>query len=417
METRRRPSPATVIASIALFVALANTAAGQLGGDGDSPSGAAKYTQLKGKPQLPKNSVGPAQLKEGAVTPPAIDQGAVTASAIKGKAITDSKIKPGAITPPALAPGAITPPSIAAGAITPPAISAGAVGGTQIAQGAVEGGKIAPGAVGAGKIASGAVKEDELADDAVSSAKIKAAAILAGKLADDSVGSEKIKGGAVTTTKLGEEAVDTGKIKGGAVTSPLLGAGAVTTPKIGPLAVTAPTLATGAVGTQQLSSSIPAATVQSTSITCRDSNTLSGNHYTTELFDTANMFPGGTGGADYSLRAPVNGIYQVTASQVWAGDGTGGTRSMEFDLRQADGTTPGPVLGSSTVPANSGSIETFQTLTGIYKLTAGQSVELWTGANALTGDNPGCAGSNNTTFGNTGARASTLTMSFLNPGP
>ena len=60
----RRPSPAMIVACLALFVALAGGA----------------YAATR----LPKNSVGPAQLKAGAVTPPKLSAAAKTALAKPG---------------------------------------------------------------------------------------------------------------------------------------------------------------------------------------------------------------------------------------------------------------------------------------------------------------------------------------------
>ena len=81
MKTKRklrRPSHATVIAYLALFVALGGTAiaASTLG----------------------KNTVGPKQLKKNAVTAPKVKNNAVTTEKVKDQAITGAKIKPGSLT-------------------------------------------------------------------------------------------------------------------------------------------------------------------------------------------------------------------------------------------------------------------------------------------------------------------------------
>ena len=74
----RWPSPALVVALIALVVALGGTS----------------YAAFK----LPKNSVGTKQLKKHAVSGAKIKNGAVTASKIKKNAVTTAKIKNGAVT-------------------------------------------------------------------------------------------------------------------------------------------------------------------------------------------------------------------------------------------------------------------------------------------------------------------------------
>jgi hypothetical protein len=74
----KRPSHATVVAYVALFVALAGSA----------------YAGT----QLPKNSVGPKQLKKNAVTTAKIKAGAVTEPKIANAAVTGPKIADNAVT-------------------------------------------------------------------------------------------------------------------------------------------------------------------------------------------------------------------------------------------------------------------------------------------------------------------------------
>jgi hypothetical protein len=80
--SNRRPSPALIVALIALVAALAGTA-----------------TALPGKNQVDKND-----LKKGAVTKKALKKGAVTKKAIKKDAVTTKAIKAGAVTNDKLAP-------------------------------------------------------------------------------------------------------------------------------------------------------------------------------------------------------------------------------------------------------------------------------------------------------------------------
>ena len=74
----RRPSPAFVLASIALFVAL--------GGTG--------YAALK----LPKNSVGSEQIKKRAVTTAKLATRAVTRAKLANGAVTGAKVRQGSLT-------------------------------------------------------------------------------------------------------------------------------------------------------------------------------------------------------------------------------------------------------------------------------------------------------------------------------
>jgi hypothetical protein len=70
---RHRPSPALVVACIALAVALTGTS----------------YAALR----LPANSVGPKQLRKNAVTAPKIRNNAVTGAKVKGKSLTGADIQ------------------------------------------------------------------------------------------------------------------------------------------------------------------------------------------------------------------------------------------------------------------------------------------------------------------------------------
>lgn len=75
----RRPSPALVVASIALFVALSGT-------------GVATISQLA------RGSVGTLQLQNGAVTTPKVRNGAVTTPKIRNGAVTGAKVRNNSIT-------------------------------------------------------------------------------------------------------------------------------------------------------------------------------------------------------------------------------------------------------------------------------------------------------------------------------
>jgi len=103
----RKPSPALVIALIALFLSLGGTS----------------YAAIT----LPAKSVGTAQLKTGAVTAGKIKTGAVTAGKIKTGAVTAAKIKSGAVTDATIQAGAVTGSKIQDGAVTGSKIQAGAV--------------------------------------------------------------------------------------------------------------------------------------------------------------------------------------------------------------------------------------------------------------------------------------------------
>jgi hypothetical protein len=104
-RARRHLTPSTVVASLALFVALGGTGwAGQVLGHG---------------------SVGTVQLARNAVTTPKIANGAVTKSKLAPAAITAAALAKGAVGSDAVAPGSITADRLAAGVV-------GGIAGTKI---------------------------------------------------------------------------------------------------------------------------------------------------------------------------------------------------------------------------------------------------------------------------------------------
>jgi hypothetical protein len=86
---RRRPSPAFVLASIALLVALGGTSVAAV-------------------QAVAPNSVGSRQLRSNAVTSPKIAARAVTSSKLANNAVTGAKIASAAVTGGKIAPNAIT---------------------------------------------------------------------------------------------------------------------------------------------------------------------------------------------------------------------------------------------------------------------------------------------------------------------
>lgn len=118
MFRARRPSPATVIALIALFVALGGTS----------------YAVSK----LPKNSVGSAQIRKNAVTSAKVKDGALAVADLSKKAQAALRGQTGA-------PGAqgVQGPQGPAGPSTPQTIGAGTIGSAQLADGSVTTAKLA----------------------------------------------------------------------------------------------------------------------------------------------------------------------------------------------------------------------------------------------------------------------------------
>lgn len=127
---KRHLNPATVIACIALFVALSGAAM------------AAKVT-------LSKNAVKTKNIANGAVTTPKLRNGAVTGAKLRNGAVTGAKI------------------------------ANGTIGSGQLANGSVRSGQLGGGVVTEAKIKNGAVTENKLGAESVTTGKIKKEAVTA----------------------------------------------------------------------------------------------------------------------------------------------------------------------------------------------------------------------------------------------
>jgi hypothetical protein len=103
-----RPSPAMVVACIALLVALGGTSFAAVS-------------------QLASNSVGTAQLKNNAVSTPKIKNNAVTAPKIASNAVAAAKIASNAVTAAKIAANAVTSAKVADGSLTAADLAAGAI--------------------------------------------------------------------------------------------------------------------------------------------------------------------------------------------------------------------------------------------------------------------------------------------------
>jgi hypothetical protein len=109
MSRSSLPSPALVVASLALLFALAGT-------------GIASVAQVP-----PKNSVGTAQLKNNAVNAAKIASNAVTASEIASNAVGAAEIASNAVTAAEIASNAVTSAELASGAVTAADVASGVI--------------------------------------------------------------------------------------------------------------------------------------------------------------------------------------------------------------------------------------------------------------------------------------------------
>jgi hypothetical protein len=110
---RRRPSPAMVVASLALLVALGGTSVAAV-------------------TAVPKNSVGTSQLKANAVTNPKIANAAVSNAKLGNDSVTGSKIKNGQVVTADIADGTITSAKLASSAASMNKIAANAVDSARV---------------------------------------------------------------------------------------------------------------------------------------------------------------------------------------------------------------------------------------------------------------------------------------------
>jgi hypothetical protein len=106
-ERLRLPSPALVIALIALSVSLAGNAGAFKGGG----------HHLVRKGDIAPGAVTPRAIAKGAVHPRALAKGAVHARSLASGSVGAATIAPGAVGSAALAPGAVTATAIAPGAV------------------------------------------------------------------------------------------------------------------------------------------------------------------------------------------------------------------------------------------------------------------------------------------------------------
>jgi hypothetical protein len=150
-----RPSPATILAGLALFVAL--------GG----PAQAARTLKLKA------GSVTTTAIKNRTIRESDLQRTLVAKLlAVPSGAVGAAQVKDGALGAADLAPGAVTGDRIAPGAVTGDRIAAGTIAGDRIAANAIDAGRIVDGAVGAAEIPDGAIDTGEIADGRLRGADI-----------------------------------------------------------------------------------------------------------------------------------------------------------------------------------------------------------------------------------------------------
>jgi hypothetical protein len=200
----RRPSPALVVAMIALVVASATTA-------GANPRAiisaltSAKVKKIAGQEvtrKAPKLSVAHADNADRAVR---ADSARRADTATHADAATTADTVASATT--ATSAAGAAPTGIAAGALTgafpAPGLAVGAAGPTTLAPAAITAAKLADGGVATKELSDGAVTAGKLADGSVHAQQLEDHAVGAGQLADGSVTGPKVASGAAGARTLG----------------------------------------------------------------------------------------------------------------------------------------------------------------------------------------------------------------------
>lgn len=114
---RWRPSPAMIVATIALIAAVGGTAIAQ-----STISGADIRNKSIAGQKLKNQAVGTAQLRDLAVQSRDIQSGAITVSKLRSRSVTAPKIAPGAVGTAAIANNSVTRADLQAAAQVPNAV-------------------------------------------------------------------------------------------------------------------------------------------------------------------------------------------------------------------------------------------------------------------------------------------------------
>jgi hypothetical protein len=129
----RRPSPALIVALVALFFAV---------------GGPAQARRLINGADIKKGTVGSRQIKDRTLTTKDLSKAAVRSlQQTPNASITSAKLAPNAVDAPALAAGAVGPGKVAANAITGAAIIDGTLGTGDLGDNTVTGAKVADGSL------------------------------------------------------------------------------------------------------------------------------------------------------------------------------------------------------------------------------------------------------------------------------
>ena len=165
MLKERLLHPATIIATIALLVAL---------------SGVGYAATKIGTAQLKNNAVSTAKLKNNAVSTAKLKNGAVSTAKLKNNAVNSSKLASGAVRAADLGAGSVGGAALANGAVTAAKIAGGAVGTSALATGSVDSAKLGNGSVTGEKLGPNAVTGPKIAGATITAANIAVGQVVTG---------------------------------------------------------------------------------------------------------------------------------------------------------------------------------------------------------------------------------------------
>lgn len=382
MRRLRSLSSAHFLALLALIFAVAAPASAALvTATGIAPN-AVQSKHIKNgsitSADLAANSVTTKQIKAGSVNGTKLTAGSVGTAQIADGSITAADLAPGTIP----APPAIVPPpnQLTTGAVTSAIIADGTITAADIAPGTVTATQIAAGTIAATQLGTASVAADELADDAVTSSKVLNGTILAADIAADAVTATQIATGAVTGAKILDATITSADIAPGAVSTASIADGSVATNKLADGSVTGAKLSAvvGAAVNTGAAQSIPHDTLDFGSELAYTTDEGDGQLVSfvggASAFATAGMVD--LVGAPTRVTITQSGLYQVTANVVWSQNSTS-YREVEI----VAGATA--VAGSGTIVAmnraqalTSNPARTYQNVTGLVALTAGDWITL-----------------------------------------
>ncbi len=193
-------------------------------------------------------------------------------------------------------------------------------------------------------------------------------------LAANSVGTKQIKKNAVTSAKIKSAAVTAAKVKDGTLTGAKIKDATLTGAKLADGAVTEAKLADGAVAPTKMGT-IPGARVRRTTAVDVNNASTAVLSWDATDYNVGSVFDGAQ---PTRMTAPVAGRYMIIASARWDSD-VDGRRTIALALNGGVGPAGAQIARTNVSPLlNGGAAFTpEQTAMTVYKLNAGDYVEVW----------------------------------------